>query len=372
MSVKRKQDWEKDRGAPVVLVVYQLDHHAPGAKAHLALIEHFVRRARAAGVIVKLVRDLPKQMEKTFRQRFIEAVRGSGYCVAFIFPDARSASRAGNLWYEVGSWDGRRGATRLLVVNATGEPLGPSDLHGHGSLESRDPAKILSELQRIIAENPGPDLAEVMNALKLLGYLARGAVVAFVKRELSAMHGHIEDAIQDRTFEYKQKATIALALARAADAAQLTIQGINTYAADCWFGPMAPYYEANRRAMERNVKVRRVFVLNDLDEEVVRGILLTAERHRKDGVEVHFAFQGDLERTDLYSERPLISCALFDGDLLGYELHMSDRERRCPDSIRLTWDPASIQELSPFPAIYDHVCDEKEVRRRLRSLRRGR
>ena len=354
----------------MVALGYQMDHQAPTALAHQALLDAFVSDASAAGMTVLQVKDLPKSLAKTWRERYREMVSRSDVCVIFIFPDARPANSAGNGWIELGTWDGWRGAARLLVVNATGQQLGPTNLNGYASLPSTNAAEIVTEVKRIIAANAALDLAELDSAIRTLGKVAQGLLVEFPRRELAAMHRQLLNIRQRRTVEYELKDGNAYFMERAADAAETSIEAVNTFAPGAWSGPMATYFQANVRAIRaRKVKVKRVFVILDrLDEGAIKEVLQTARLHRAVGVEVSFAFQSELQQMELYSHGPLVSCGLFDDSWLGYEvLRGSDL---CPHKIEFTWDPSEIGKRSPFPAIYEYVWDEKEVQRRLKRNRR--
>ncbi|HXE97367.1 MAG TPA: hypothetical protein VN642_13235 [Dongiaceae bacterium] len=110
-------------------------------------------------------------------------------------------------------------------------------------------------------------------------------IIARITRNMSLLQrGFIP---MDET-EFMMEAT------KAADAAQQTLRSVNPLTPG-WDtrGVIIKYYQANRRALERGVKVTRTFVMrrDQLAEAEVQKLLRT---HHMDGIEVKVAYRDEL------------------------------------------------------------------------------
>jgi hypothetical protein len=142
-------------------------------------------------------------------------------------------------------------------------------------------------------------------------------------------------------------------MARAADAANISIQGIGAFSPDAWGKELNPYLLANQRAAERGVEVKRIFILpQNLDEAGITKFLSVMQQQINLGIKVHYAFQDQIQLIPYYRDNPFSPCALFDGKYFGYDLRTDIMSGNFPDATRITWDKDEIREKSPFPDIF--------------------
>lgn len=110
-------------------------------------------------------------------------------------------------------------------------------------------------------------------------------IVSRVKRNMSLLQ---------RGFIPLDEAEFMLEATKAADAAQRTLKSVNPLTPE-WDtrGVIIKYYQANKRALERGVKITRTFVLrrDQLHDAEVQKLLRT---HYEDGIEVKVVYRGEL------------------------------------------------------------------------------
>lgn len=130
------------------------------------------------------------------------------------------------------------------------------------------------------------ELPDIMRRIKDPECLLKGReIIARVTRNMSLLEqGYIP---MDET-EFMLEAT------KAADATQRSLKSVNPLTPG-WDtrGTIIKYYQANKRALERGVKVTRTFVLrrDQLQEAEVQKMLRT---HYEDGIEVKVVYRDDL------------------------------------------------------------------------------
>jgi hypothetical protein len=100
-------------------------------------------------------------------------------------------------------------------------------------------------------------------------------------------------ALLQRGFIPLDQTEFMLEATKAADGTQRTLKSVSSLAAWEMRGAVLKYYQANKRAAERGVKISRTFVLRrgrTLDAEVQKIL----ETHRKDGIEVKVLYRDEL------------------------------------------------------------------------------
>lgn len=110
-------------------------------------------------------------------------------------------------------------------------------------------------------------------------------IIARITRNMSLLQ---------RGFIPMDESEFMLEATKAADATQQTLKSVNSLTPG-WDtrGTIIKYYQANKRALERGVKVTRTFVLRhgQLQESEVQKLLRT---HFEDGIEVKLVYRDDL------------------------------------------------------------------------------
>jgi hypothetical protein len=147
-------------------------------------------------------------------------------------------------------------------------------------------------------------------------------------------------------------------MARAADAARSTIEGVNIFKPEAWLDPaLEPYTAANRRAVQRGVSVTRVFIVADniRTQQDLDNLLRVMQKQAEWGIHVKYALQEELRGMPFYGDHPFFSCALFDKTYFGWDLRTEIITGKYPAEIRISWDPEEIGEHNPFPSIYSYT-----------------
>lgn len=131
------------------------------------------------------------------------------------------------------------------------------------------------------------------------------------------------------------------------------------------------YLLANQAAVQRGVKIRRVFVLNQAqvkDTAQTADFLQVLDDQRRAGISVHFAFREELGSTltfqrlasefKKYGVHVDINAALFDNEIMIFSKAYVDRllgingvplPITMIDQLNITWNPDHLRELNPNP-----------------------
>ena len=142
-------------------------------------------------------------------------------------------------------------------------------------------------------------------------------------------------------------------MAKAADAAKASIDGIGMFSPDAWDRDLRPYVLANERAVKRHVRVRRIFVLPQMPDEKTLTSFSKAMRQQQElNVEVYYTFEDDLRLHPFFAKNPLHASGLFDSAYFGYNVE-TQFAGKYPEHVRVTWDEKEIKEKCPFPEIFD-------------------
>jgi hypothetical protein len=131
----------------------------------------------------------------------------------------------------------------------------------------------------------------------------------------------------------------------AAEKAKSSIKGISIRPAEGWSNELSPYEQANIDAIERDVKITRIFIIPDKiyinnDSTEINSLILLMKRQKEYGTTVKYAFEDEIKKK-LSDEETICSCALFDDVLFGYDIHTggSRSEKTC-----FTWNKNKIAE----------------------------
>jgi hypothetical protein len=144
------------------------------------------------------------------------------------------------------------------------------------------------------------------------------------------------------------------AMAEAMDDAKVKVEAINAYPVEAWNKELTPYLLANKRAIQRGVKIQRIFLIpNSLTEANIPGFLGLMQFHKDLGIDVHYAFEDEITLLPYFVHNPFYPCALFDGKFFGFDVRTNQLTSSFPDTSRFTWDKDEIALKSPFPAIWD-------------------
>ena len=141
-------------------------------------------------------------------------------------------------------------------------------------------------------------------------------------------------------------------MARAADAARISIQGIGAFSPSAWDRELNPYLLANERAANRGVEVKRIFILpQNLSEADMKHFLRVMKQQEDLRIKVYFAFWDEIQLIPHYTTNPYSACALFDEQYFGYDIR-TNTTGAFPDVTRIMWNTQEIKEKSPFPEIF--------------------
>ena len=137
-------------------------------------------------------------------------------------------------------------------------------------------------------------------------------------------------------------------------------------------GPLFPsYFLGNQAAVQRGVKIRRVFILsrNEMtDESVVKDCLQVLDDQRRAGISAFFGFREQLASTLTYQRlvaefrslgvKEEINAALFDNEILIFSRSYTTRDlglnnASIPitviDQLNISWKPEHLRDLNPCP-----------------------
>ncbi len=117
-----------------------------------------------------------------------------------------------------------------------------------------------------------------------------------------------------------------------------------------WRKEVESFYKANLEALRRGVSITRIFVLLDEvleDLSQLEGLLSYMDLQQKDGIEVKYALQRDLNQDEAYAPFSLMTAGLSDGRVLARVIALSLRGRQ-PAKLIITWDPEEVGNQNPF------------------------
>jgi hypothetical protein len=137
-------------------------------------------------------------------------------------------------------------------------------------------------------------------------------------------------------------------------------------------GPLFPsYLLGNQAAVQRGVKIRRVFILSReqmTDESVIKDCLQVLDDQRRAGISAFFGFREQLASTLTYQRlvsefralgvKDEINAALFDNEILIFSRSYATRDlglnsASIPitmiDQLNISWKPDHLRDLNPCP-----------------------
>lgn len=137
-------------------------------------------------------------------------------------------------------------------------------------------------------------------------------------------------------------------------------------------GPLFPnYLLSNQAAVQRGVKIRRVFILSRkqmTDEALIQDCLQVLEDQRRAGIAAYFGFREQLASTLTYQRlvaefralgvKDEINAALFDDEILIFSRSYTTRflgsnSASIPitliDQLNISWKPEHLRDLNPRP-----------------------
>ena len=137
-------------------------------------------------------------------------------------------------------------------------------------------------------------------------------------------------------------------------------------------GPLFPsYLLGNQAAVQRGVKIRRVFILSReqmTDESVIKDCLQVLDDQRRAGISAFFGFREQLASTLTYQRlvaefralgvKEEINAALFDNEILIFSRSYTTRDlglnnASIPitviDQLNISWKPEHLRALNPCP-----------------------
>ncbi len=137
-------------------------------------------------------------------------------------------------------------------------------------------------------------------------------------------------------------------------------------------GPLFPsYLLGNQAAVQRGVKIRRVFILSleqMTDESVIKDCLQVLDDQRRAGISAFFGFREQLASTLTYQRlvsefralgvKDEINAALFDNEILIFSRSYATRDlglnsASIPitmiDQLNISWKPDHLRDLNPCP-----------------------
>ncbi len=139
-----------------------------------------------------------------------------------------------------------------------------------------------------------------------------------------------------------------------------------------WSKEVESFYNANVDALRKGVRITRIFVLAEdviKDPAQLKDLLSYMDVQRKDGIDVKYALQTDLNQDEAYASYSLMTAGLSDDRVLARVIAQSLRGRQ-PAKLIVTWDPKEVDKHNPFPYFlnsphvrsYDDAAKEKLLR----------
>jgi hypothetical protein len=175
----------------------------------------------------------------------------------------------------------------------------------------------------------------------------------FSRTQLEEILGQYKQITTEHHIDSERGRENVFVMARAADAARISIQGIGAFSPQAWDRELNPYLLANQRAAQRGVEVKRIFILpQDLTKPILEQFLAIMKRQTNLRIKVFYAFWDEIQLIPYYTNNPFSPCAYFDEKYFGYDLRTNITSASFPDSTRITWDKKEINEKCPFPDIF--------------------
>lgn len=144
-----------------------------------------------------------------------------------------------------------------------------------------------------------------------------------------------------------------------------------------WNTTMEYQYRANREAVQRGIKISRIFIVTEetlSSADKFHDFLNIIESQQKDGIDVFYGLQSTLEKDPEYQKFAHIDVGLSDGVVLAKVTAVSVKGPQ-PSNVIITWDADSIKEQNPFPYLTKsrHIkpFNELEKKKLLGMLKAG-
>jgi hypothetical protein len=165
-------------------------------------------------------------------------------------------------------------------------------------------------------------------------------------RALRDYSSFLQAGSRNRQITFSNRYESMAALLRSIDTSRRSYEALNLYTSG-WNGEMKDVYAASVAAVRRKVYVWRCFVVRD---QYVKGEfeaqMEAMEKQYKEGINVFWVRESDLNKMPYFRENPVRSMALVDSEWLLVDTSPADRNSS-PTETRVTWITDEVAQ-NPF------------------------
>jgi hypothetical protein len=181
---------------------------------------------------------------------------------------------------------------------------------------------------------------------KELAQLAKNADYPFQKKMIETIKEQYTGIVKFDCIHFNYGRRNAQYMKIAVDLTKVSIKGISVHTTDGWKNDLTQYDKANMDAIERGVKITRIFIIPDKiyvnnDNTEITSLISLMNKQSEYKTDVKYAFEDEIKT--ILPSGEIYSCALFDNELFGYDIRYS-LDRDYAEEICITWNKEEIKQ----------------------------